>query len=276
MEKNIDLIHCAKFWKPSIQENITFCNAHFNVFEFDKHAHEEYTISLVHDGNMKCFLNGFSHHFQKTTILTINPDEIHACRTDNTAGYKYTSIYFDKAFLKKLSKNEFNSKDVYFGNSTINDWSIYIRLTILARRDELSLVSKLEFECELIDIIKKVFILNSASSLRKEFNRHDKIISKAKEYINDNFFSDLCLDDISKEVGISKYHFLRLFKQEMNCSPHTYLMNRRVEKAKQFLLKGKSLVNIAYECGFSDQSHLHRRFKASVGVTPKKYQKFFN
>lgn len=276
MGKNIDLIHSAKFWKPDIEDNITFFNGHFNSFEFDKHAHEEYTISLIHDGNMKGFLDGFSQHFQKSAILTINPDEVHACRTDNEDGYNYTSIYFNKSILEKLSHDEFGSKEIYFNKKTIFKEDIYNKLATLARKDELGLISKLEFECELIEVLKKIFILNSHFSNEKVLNNHDKMVLKAKEFINDNFFLDLSLDDISKQLDISKYHFLRLFKQKTHCSPHSYLMNRRVEKAKQLLQKGESLVNIAHSCGFSDQSHLHKRFKACVGITPKKYQNFFN
>lgn len=276
MGKNLDIIHNAKFWKPNIQENITLFNGHFNRFEFDKHAHEEYTITLVHDGNMKAFLDGFSHHFEKAAILTINPDEIHACRTDNEQGYIYTSLYFNKSILEKLCLEEFGSKDIYFNKTTLLDENIYRKLAFLVRKDELGLISKLEFESNLVDVLKDIILLNSSFTSQKIISSHDKLVLKAKEYINDNFSLDIGLDDISNELDVSKYHFLRLFKEKTYCSPHSYLMNRRVEKAKQLLQKGESLVNTAYACGFTDQSHLNKRFKAMVGLTPKSYQNFFN
>lgn len=275
MKKDIDVIHNAKFWKPNIDENMTFFKGHFNRFEFDKHAHEEYTITLIHDGNMKGFLDGFSHHFQKSAILTINPDEIHACRTDDKEGYNYTSLYFNKSTLEKLSRDEFGSKELYFDKFTLFNENIYRKLAWLIYKEEQKQISKLEFESELIEVLKEIFLLNTAFNSQKTLSSHDKLILKAKEFINDNFQLDIGLDDISKELEVSKYHFLRLFKEKTFCSPHSYLMNRRVEKAKQLLQKGETLINTAYACGFTDQSHLHRRFKSMVGTTPKNYQNFF-
>jgi len=148
-------------------------------------------------------------------------------------------------------------------------------LAYLIASEEQGLISKLEFEVGLIEALKSTFMLNTNRISLKNISSHDKLISKAKEFINDNFFVNLSLDDIANEMNISKYHFLRLFKQKTHFSPHEYLMNRRLEKAKQSLQKGESIINSAYSCGFNDQSHLHRRFKATMGMTPKNYQDFF-
>ena len=53
-------------------------------------------------------------------------------------------------------------------------------------------------------------------------------------------------------------------------------MLKRVEKAKNLIRKGETLINTAYMCGFNDQSHLNRRFKTITGLTPGQYKKFFN
>ena len=102
------------------------------------------------------------------------------------------------------------------------------------------------------------------------------MIKRVKEYLHDNFYIQISLDDIAKEFSISKYHFLRLFKKHTFVSPHAYLMLVRVEKAKQFLQKGLSIIDATYMCGFNDQSHLNKRFKAITGLTPGEYKNFFN
>jgi len=53
-------------------------------------------------------------------------------------------------------------------------------------------------------------------------------------------------------------------------------MLKRIEKAKELLQKGETLTNTAHICGFNDQSHLNRRFKSIMGLTPGEYKKFFN
>lgn len=75
---------------------------------------------------------------------------------------------------------------------------------------------------------------------------------------------------MAQEVGMSKYYFCRLFKQSTGISPHQYLIQQRLERAKQLLLQSKlSITKIAQTVGFSEQSQLTRHLKRATGLTPK-------
>ena len=90
------------------------------------------------------------------------------------------------------------------------------------------------------------------------------------DYIDDHLYQNLQLIELSKIAQISPYHFLRLFKQSMGTTPHQYILQRRIEKAKYLLQHSElSIAEIALRVGFCDQSHLTRCFKRIVGVTPK-------
>lgn len=273
--KNEETKSFSKFWKPAEKEDILLFKGYFDTFEYDKHAHEEYTISLIHDGNMKGFLNGFSHNFSQSTILTINPDEIHACKTNNDLGYTYNSIYFKPSFLNNIVKEHGVKTPLYFKSNTLNDKNLYQKLSVLVASNELGTSSKMEFESVLVEVLEQMFRLNHFQTNLPFLGNKEVLIVQAKEFINDNYALDLSLDDIATQLDISKYHFLRMFKSHTHISPHSYLMNRRIEKAKQSLQKGTTIIDTAYNCGFTDQSHLHRRFKTIMGITPKQYQNFF-
>jgi AraC family transcriptional regulator len=78
------------------------------------------------------------------------------------------------------------------------------------------------------------------------------------------------LEATASEVGMSRYYFARLFKQSTGLSVHQYLIQCRIERAKQLLKQKKiAIANIATQVGFVDQSHFTRYFKRIVGVTPK-------
>lgn len=90
------------------------------------------------------------------------------------------------------------------------------------------------------------------------------------DYINDYLERELSLDELAAIAQLSPYHFSRAFKQATGISPYQYVIQQRVDRAKQLLLQGKmSLSEIAIACGFSHQSHLNRHFKRLTGVTPK-------
>ncbi|MCC5599524.1 helix-turn-helix domain-containing protein [Nostoc favosum] len=97
-------------------------------------------------------------------------------------------------------------------------------------------------------------------------------LKKAVDYIQDNLAQEISLDAIANYLGISSYYFCRLFKQSTGLTPHQYVIQQRVERAKQLLLKGEmSIADVAQVCGFAHQSHLNRHFKRFTGVTPKNF-----
>ena len=65
---------------------------------------------------------------------------------------------------------------------------------------------------------------------------------------------------------------LRRFKTVTGITPHAYRMNCRIEQARKYLQEGMDITETALECGFFDQSHLHRHFKAMTTVTPQEYR----
>jgi AraC family transcriptional regulator len=93
---------------------------------------------------------------------------------------------------------------------------------------------------------------------------------KVIDYINAHLDEDLSLTELAAIVQISPHYFSHLFKQSMGISAHQYVIRCRVERAKNLLLQGDlSIVEVAYEVGFANQSHLNRHFKRLLGVTPK-------
>jgi AraC family transcriptional regulator len=92
------------------------------------------------------------------------------------------------------------------------------------------------------------------------------------EYVMDNLAADLALADLAAVAHLSEFHFARLFKESTGQAPHQFLIERRVERAKELLAEGRlTLAEVAAAVGFSDQSHFTRHFKRRVGATPKRF-----
>ncbi len=93
------------------------------------------------------------------------------------------------------------------------------------------------------------------------------------EYINAYLDQDIKLADLAALLDMSQFHFSHLFKQAIGIAPYQYLLQQRIERAKQLLKQSdRSIMEIALECGFNSHSHLSKQFRQFTGVTPKAYR----
>ena len=95
-------------------------------------------------------------------------------------------------------------------------------------------------------------------------------LQQAIEYIHTHLDRELSLAEVAGVVNISPTYFANLFKRAIGISPHQYVIQQRVERAKTMLSKTDlSIAAIALQVGFSSQSHLTQMFKRVTGMTPK-------
>lgn len=94
-----------------------------------------------------------------------------------------------------------------------------------------------------------------------------------RHYINNNFDKELNLDLLSYIRFTSKYHLLRLFKRYYGQTPKQYLIDKRIERAKELLLKGTNVTETCFSIGFDCPSSFSTLFKSRVGLTPTAFQK---
>jgi AraC family transcriptional regulator len=98
-------------------------------------------------------------------------------------------------------------------------------------------------------------------------------LQQAITYIQENLDQDLSLMEIAEVVGISMYHFSRLFKQSTGFAPHQYVMNCRIEQATRLLIQTEGSIDQIYQqVGFQNQSHFTSVFRKLMGTTPKAYR----
>ena len=106
----------------------------------------------------------------------------------------------------------------------------------------------------------------------------DKLMEKVMKVINANMNNaDLSIDNIAKEVGLSRVHFYRKMKILTNQSPHNFLRNIRMKQAARLFDDGHQNVNdVMYAVGYNNASSFSVAFKAVYGVAPREYIKLKN
>ncbi len=98
-------------------------------------------------------------------------------------------------------------------------------------------------------------------------------VRRVLDYIEENLHRDVALRDLADVTDLSLHHFARMFKRTMGAAPHRYVLERRVDRAKEMLRDGgESLVEISLSLGFSSQSHFTNTFRRLVGATPGEFR----
>ncbi|HEX8360304.1 MAG TPA: AraC family transcriptional regulator [Longimicrobium sp.] len=92
--------------------------------------------------------------------------------------------------------------------------------------------------------------------------------ARTHAYVSEHFTEAISLDDLTRVSRLSRFYVLRVFRREYGVSPHEYQRQLRLARACRLLAAGEPASRVAYEVGFSDQSHLIRQLKALLGITP--------
>jgi AraC family transcriptional regulator len=96
------------------------------------------------------------------------------------------------------------------------------------------------------------------------------------DYIRSHLSQDLSIIDLAQVAGMSPYYFLRLFAKSMYVTPRQYIIQIRIERAKELLRSRElSIADIALQCGFTNQSHFTNIFRQLTETTPKAYRRDF-
>ena len=101
------------------------------------------------------------------------------------------------------------------------------------------------------------------------------LVDEVSRYIDTHLSESISVEDLSNLVHMSKYHFLRKFKDITGVTAHTFITNKRLIRASEMLKNGQNITQVYQSCGFSDYSAFLRNFKKTFGVSPGKYHDFY-
>ncbi|HEY9663648.1 MAG TPA: AraC family transcriptional regulator, partial [Allocoleopsis sp.] len=201
----------------------------------------------------------------------------HRCSWDTPTQFMVLAI--EPVLLQQMGKDWVNPDQIELMPRFMSDQDQFIQ----------TIFSTLKTEVEaggmgshlLVDSLKTalaIHLLRHYCSTQPKLSSYVNGLSQSKltlvtDYIHTHLHQELKLENIAAIAQISPYHFLRLFKQRLGITPHQYILQCRIERAKYLLQHSKlNIADIAIQSGFCDQSHLNRYFKRIVGVTPKQLQ----
>lgn len=247
--------------------------------EFESHSHAAFTVTALLRGTMKTTIGESRFTLSAGQCALTNVGEDHSASAGDV---EFVSIGMSPVLVNELASElgaVGTAGQISFRASVVTDEAISQMaraIVIEVSSDQLGRAAMLEAQVRqlVIHLLRKHLTVRKSD--RIELSRAglvDRRLRLAIEYMHDNFGRELALEEIAAAAFLSEYHFARLFKQITGVTPHVYLANVRLERARKLLAETSlSISEVAATVGYQSQSHFTKMFKAVTGVTPRAYR----
>ena len=233
--------------------------------ERDFHFHEFDKIVILLSGKVDYAIENDLYSLRPFDVLLVGHHTIHKAIIDKTVPYDRVIIYLDENRYASLLPEAHLTR--CFDNCLYTP-----------NRDELTdLLARLE-QCSNETLretylVQLLIILNSLTGSSPEKKQYDEKILRVLSYINEHISGPLSVDELADQAFLSKYHFMRLFKESTGSTVHAYVTNQRLINASRLIREGQPLAQAARQSGFEDYSVFYKAFRNNFGISPGKMKK---
>lgn len=268
----------VRFWRERRYDHLECLTARFNKHEYVPHSHDTYVVGVILAGAESYTYRGAYHIAAAGSLVAIQPDELHDGKPLH-ASYAYRCFYPSVAVVKAVAA-DLRDRPVTglpnFAETVMDDPLLAGRLADIHWMMERH-APKLAVDTAFTESMA-LFLARHADldGPGRRVGQEPVAIRRVREYIDAHPAEDITLDCLAGIAGFSRFHLVRAFRRTLSLTPYAYLTGRRVARAKTLLMGERPLSAVALDCGFYDQSHLNRTFKAWVGVTPGQYRQGSN
>lgn len=262
-----------------------FISRNIAVFEPDcyifnkKLCMEDYQFILHFTAPPPVKVGEKEYEFKKGCLTIIGSEtELTVLSGNNNSRPRYISVCIKKSFLENIALEMTGKAEVKL-KKIDNAYSQQLLDFIKGYEYELLKfgsnfpVMVQSFETQICcQLLREIY--SDYACKRQENYKDMDYINKAIDYMRSYYSSNATIQDISNAVYLSSNHFMRLFKEQTGLTPHEYLINIRLEKAKEMLSNHEYFIeDVARLCGFVNPGHFSTLFKRSTGITPTEYRK---
>ena len=238
---------------------------------YHSHAHAEIFVHIL--GRMELFIENNVYSHSGNEIRLYAPWELHFGKYDFDQDMEWYQISISNDFLKsypdladRIVNREKGTKNVFVSKKHENILSLLEEIFIKSK-------GKLEKHYLFANVIKILCILNEPENNIQVNQGKNHALQEILEITNQNLPRIKTVEDISSLVHFSSSYIQRLFKSNLNITPHQYINMKKLSIAKDLLEKGYTINNACYDSGFSDYSNFITIFRKHFGTTPSRFQR---
>jgi AraC-like DNA-binding protein len=241
---------------------------------YARHRHDTYAICLTDQGVQAFDYRGATRRSGPGDVVVLHPDEVHDGRAGSDAGFGYRIIYVAPERIADAART-LCGRSVplpFVGEPVVKSATLAEALATVfdafpAAQDPLAVDA-------LIDALARGLLeLDRSSSRRRPSPCDMAALERTRQFLLAHRRHVVTSEQLESVSGHDRFTLARHFRRAYGTSPYRYLLMRRLDDVRRQIAAGPALAAIAVDCGFADQAHLTRMFKAAYGLTPAQFRR---
>jgi AraC-like DNA-binding protein len=253
---------------------VVLLRASFAGFAYARHRHDTYAVCVTDRGLQAFDYRGASRTSAPGQVVVLHPDESHDGRAASPGGFGYRIVYVSPDRIGAAARAQSGAPAPL----------PFVRDPVLAS-PALARAIDHAFQCfpaPLEPLAVDALVESMARGLvaadpairgrRRRVVLDVGALARTRDFLDAERSRVVRSAELEAVSGHDRYTLARAFREAYGTSPYRYLLMRRLDAAREGILAGRGLAEIALDAGFADQAHLTRMFKAAFGLSPARYR----
>ena len=249
-------------WKPTVAGVREALEGDFGEHAYPPHTHDTWTLFVVDAGAIRYDLDRIERGADQTMASMLPPFVVHDGRPATMRGYRTRVIYLEPEVIGAARIGPAVDAPVLPDPR--------LRSAVARLHDELHCADDaLAAETHLGFVAERIRALLGDPPVEPE--PMPFLAERARAILDARLFEPVTMATLAAELGAGPTQVARAFTSAFGIAPHTYVVGRRLDAARDRILDGQPLADVAVDVGFYDQAHLTRRFRRFLGTTPSRF-----
>ena len=253
------------------------------------HYHDFYEIIYILDGEFSSLVDNVTYFLKKGDFLLIGRNVMHKYHyvEGKHARSRRIVLWISRQMLDRLSGGERDLSLCFErGKGAVYHFPLYyegilhgmlVRTAMTDVPDMEGMEGKRLYDraqLTLFFLYLNELCEKEAFASGEKLRVHHELVEKVNAYIEAHMQEPVTLDELAEEAHMSKYYFLRRFKELTGTTVHAYLNNKRLIRCCELLQEGEAVGEVWEQCGFADYSSFLRNFRKEYGMSPTSYKTY--
>ncbi len=255
----------VRAWRPTVPGVREVLHAEFIDHAYPLHTHDVWTLFIVDRGAIRYDLDGRGRGAEPGMVSILPPHVVHDGRPADGRGYRKRVLYLETSILGEQLIGPAVDRPILPDRALLGPLcAIHNALTCVDHA--------FEAEVRLHALAPRIRAALGAAPAEPAPQVRDANLAEAlRAFLDHHAFEPLTMADAARTLGAGPTRLAHAFTAAFAIPPHTYVTGRRLQAARDRILAGQPLADVAAAVGFYDQAHLTRAFKRYLGTTPARF-----